>query len=245
MQSVGIAIMGGLLIAAVVSGYKMQPSEMTCTSLKFYIEDKAERLYITEGELTQLLRSSNLYPVGRILSPNTLHRIETTIAHHPMVRTADCYITPRGEMRIRLTQRVPLLRVQTPLDIYFVDTDRRVMEVRTSVRDKVLVVTGMVGVQMASGAIANFAEWLHRNDYWRLRVHHLQVQNPQMVFLYLRNEQGEMRNERVVLGPIKGYESKLNKLRIFLENGEDATRDKHYSELDLRFKGQVIGRSDN
>ena len=119
------------------------------------------------------------------------------------------------------------------------------MEVRTSVRDKVLVVTGMVGVQMASGAIANFAEWLHRNDYWRLRVHHLQVQNPQMVFLYLRNEQGEMRNERVVLGPIKGYESKLNKLRIFLENGEDATRDKHYSELDLRFKGQVIGRSGN
>lgn len=243
LQSVGVAIMAGLLIAAVVMGYTMQPSERTCTSLKYFIEDKSERLYITEGELTQLLRTSGIYPVGRPLTPTTLHRIETTIAHHPMVRKADCYVTPRGEVRIRLTQRVPLLRVQTPLDIYFIDTDRRVMEVRTSVRDKVLVVTGNVGVQMASGVLVDFAEWLRKNEYWRLRVHHMQVQNPQMVFLYLKNEQGEMRNERVVLGPIKGYETKLEKLRTFLENGEEATRDKHYTELDLRFKGQVIGRN--
>jgi len=238
-----VAIMAGLLIAAVVSGYKMQPSEATCTSLRFFIEDKAERLYVTEGELTQLLRKSDLYPVGRTLPPAMLHRIETTIAHHPMVRTADCYMTPRGEMRIRLTQRVPLLRVQAPLDTYFIDTDRRVMEARSTVRDKVLVVTGLVGVQMASNVLADFAEWLSKDKYWRIRIHHLQIQNPQMVYLYLRNEQGEMRPERVVLGSMKDYENKLNKLRVFLENGADATRDKHYMELDLRFKGQVIGRN--
>ena len=52
-----------------------------------------------------------------------------------------------------------------------------------------------------------------------------------------------MRPERVVLGSMKDYENKLNKLRVFLENGADATRDKHYMELDLRFKGQVIGRN--
>ena len=177
--------MAGLLIAAVVSGYKMQPSDVTCTSLKYYIEDQAERLYVTEGELTQLLRINKLYPVGRTLAPTTLHQIETTIAHHPMVRTADCYITPRGEVRIRLTQRVPLLRVQAPLDTYFIDTDRRVMEASTSVRDKVLVVTGMVGVPMASGVLGDFAEWLDENEYWHLRVHHLQVINPRMVHLYL------------------------------------------------------------
>lgn len=238
-----MAIMAGLLIAAVVSGYKMQPSEATCTSLRFFIEDKAERLYVTEGELTQLLRKSDLYPVGRTLPPAMLHRIEITIAHHPMVRTADCYVTPRGEMRIRLTQRVPLLRVQAPLDTYFIDTDRRVMEARPSVRDKVLVVTGLVGVQMSSNVLADFAEWLSEDKYWRIRTHHLQVQNPQLVYLYLRDEQGAMRPERVVLGSMKDYENKLNKLRVFLENGADATRDKHYTELDLRFKGQVIGRN--
>jgi len=29
---------------------------------------------------------------------------------------------------------------------------------------------------------------------------------------------------------------------VFIENGAEATQDKNYTELDLRFKGQVIGR---
>ena len=173
--------MAGLLIAAVVSGYKARPAEQECHSLRYIIEDREERMYLTEIELTQNLRAKGLYPVDRVVAPTTLHHIEKTIAQHPMVRTAQCYITPRGEMRIRITQK---------------------------------------------------------NDYWRARIHHIQVQNPQLVYLHLRGEA----MPRVVLGSMRGYEQKLNKLRVFLENGSEATKDKQYREIDLRFKGQVIGR---
>ena len=231
--------MAGLLIAAVVSGYKARPAEQECRSLRYMIEDREDRLYLTEIELTQLLRAKDLYPVNRVVAPTTLHRIEKTIAQHPMVRTAQCYITPRGEMRIRITQRVPLLRVQTAIELYFIDSDRRVMEYRESVRDKVPVVTGNVGVTMASHALADFALWLQKNEYWRARIHHIQVQNPQLVYLYLRGEA----MPRVVLGPMRGYEQKLNKLRVFMEDGKEALKDKHYRELDLRFRGQIVGRN--
>ena len=133
LQTIGGTIMAGLLIAAVVSGYMMTPKGEACTALSYRIEDKAERSYLTEVELTQLLRANDLYPVGRTLAPAELHRIEKTIAHHPMVRTAECYVTPRNEVRIRLTQRVPLLRVQTAVETYFIDTDRRVMQARPEV----------------------------------------------------------------------------------------------------------------
>lgn len=230
--------MGGLLIAAVVSGYMARPAEKECHSLRYVIEDRDARAYLTEVELTQLLHAKELYPVNRVIAPTTLHRIEKTIAQHPMVRTAQCYITPRGEMRIRITQRVPLLRVQTPIEVYYIDSDRRVMEARESVKDRVPVVTGNVGVTMASHALADFAQWLQADTYWRTRIHHVHVQNPQLVYVYLRGDN----QPRVVLGALRGYESKLNKLRVFLENGLEATKDKQYREIDLRFKGQVIGR---
>lgn len=228
-----------LLIAAVVSGYLMMPSDTPCRSLRFLIEDKAQRAYVTEAELTRILHTEDLWPVGQALSPATLHRIEKTVTHHPMVRTAECYMTPRGEVYVRLTQRVPLLRVMTPIDTYLIDTDRRVMEARAVVRDSVLLVAGNVGAQMASRTLSDFAEWLQDNEYWRLRIHHLHVQNPQLVYIHLR----EAGQPRVVLGPMKGYEKKLQKLRIFLDNGAEATQDKHYTEIDLRFKGQVVGRN--
>lgn len=231
--------MVALLVGAVVSGYRMRPSDRPCPSVKFIIKDRAERLYLTEQELNSLLQSENLYPVGKVLDEGVLYHIEKTVKSHPMVRTAECYVTVRDEVRIRITQRVPLLRVQTAAgETYLIDTDRRVMQARASVKDEVPVVTGTVGVKMAASQMADFAEWLQNNDYWRNAIHHVRVQSPQMIYVYLRGEN----RPRIVLGGMNRYEQKLAKLRIFLEKGGEATQGKQYTELDLRFKGQVIGR---
>ena len=216
----------------------MRPTDSVCGSLTYIIDDRAERLYVTEAELDRVLQAKDIYPVGRQLDLVSLHKIEKTIVAHPMVRTAECYLTPRNEVRIRLTQRVPLLRVQTPTDVYFIDTDRKVLPAREAIQDKVLLATGTLGVQIASGPLADFAQWLQDEPYWRERVHHVYVASPQMVYIYLRGEN----QPRVAMGNMWNYEKKLAKLRVFIEKGAEATKDKNYTELDLRFKGQVIGR---
>ena len=76
--------MAGLLIAAVVSGYKARPAEQECRSLRYMIEDREDRLYLTEIELTQLLRAKDLYPVNRVED----HRAASdgshgAVLHHP------------------------------------------------------------------------------------------------------------------------------------------------------------------
>lgn len=240
-KTIGIVIMGSLLVTAVVWGFRMTPSSVPCTSLHYFIEDQSDRLYLTENELTQLLKAEDIYPVGKTLDKISLSRMERTITNHPMVRTAECYLTPRNEVRIRITQRVPLLRVQTGAETYFIDRDRRVMPVRAAVKDSVLMVRGTVGIHMASGPLADFARWLQNEPYWQSRIRYLQVLSPGMIHIYLRGEN----QPRIVLGSMHGYERKLAKLRTFMENGAEAVKDKHYSELDLRFHGQVIGRNPN
>ena len=235
---VGVSLTVVILLTATVWGYRMRPADEPCRSLTYIIEDIDERQYVTPGDLNAILMANELYPIGRPLDAMTLHRIETTIAHHPMVRTAECYMTPQNDMRVRLTQRVPLLRVNVPGDAYIIDTDRRVMQARAVVRDSVMLVTGAVGVQMASGPLADFAQWLQDEPYWRQRIRYVYVASPQMIYLYIRGEKAT----RVVMGNLRNYESKLAKLRTFLENSEEATRDKEYYEYDVRFRGQVIGR---
>ena len=63
-KSVGIAVVAAILIAATVSGYLMRPSDAPCASLRYIIEDRQERMYLSEEELDQLLRTEHLYPVG-------------------------------------------------------------------------------------------------------------------------------------------------------------------------------------
>lgn len=240
-SSVGIAIMAGLMTAAVVWGYHSRPSDKPCAGIEYIIEDRAERMYLTEKELTGMLDAQDLYPVGKELNKVALQRIENAILHHPMVRTAECYLTPKHIVRVHLTQRVPVVRVQTAVDTYLIDRDRKVMPIRSSVRDHVLVATGNVGVQIAGGQIADFAEWTADEPYWRERIHHLYVQTPKMIYLYLKDEKG-VKEERIVLGSLKEYEKKLKKLKTFYLNSPQEVKDKHYTELDLRYEGQVIGR---
>lgn len=237
-QTVGVTLTAALLLTAAVWGYKMTPVSTPCVSLEYIIEDKAERMYLTEIELNQLLYTEDIYPVGRAHDRVSMHRIEQAISRHPMVRTAECYITPRHEVKVRLTQRVPLLRVQVAEGAYFIDTDRRVMQARASVRDSVLVVTGAVGSQIAASQVADFAEWLQENEYWRAHIHHLHMTSPLMAYIYLGGEN----QPRVAIGVLRGYDRKLRKLRTFLEHSGEATKDKQYKELDVRFFGQVIGR---
>ena len=241
-SGVGIVIALALLVTAVVYGYRSRPTDAPCKAIEYVIEDSEDRMYLTENELSALLRAEDIYPVGRTLNTVSLHRIEHAVARHPMVRTAECYLTPRHVVKVRLTQRVPVLRVKTAVDTYFIDSDRKVMQARPRVRDRVLVATGTVGVQIASGALTDFALWLQEDDYWCNRIHHVQVASPQMMYLYLNDENDGMKEERIVLGPMRDYERKLHKLRVFLQNSAPQIQEKHYTELDLRYKGQVIGR---
>ena len=91
---------------------------------------------------------------------------------------------------------------------------------------------------MASGPLADFAQWLRNDPFWHQRVHHVRVESPQMVYIYQKGN-----NPRVVMGNMHDYGKKLAKLRVFMENGAEAAKDKNYTELDLRFKGQVVGRN--
>ena len=149
-KSIGTGLVACLLIGAVVWGYRMAPTDEPCVSLEINISDQDERMYLSETELTGLLQTADLYPVGRKQDLVSLHRIEQAIRQHPMVRTAECYMTPRREVKIKLAQRVPLLLVSKADELYFIDTDRRVMPFRERVKDKVLKVTGTVSKQAAA-----------------------------------------------------------------------------------------------
>lgn len=240
---IGVVIVLAAMTGAIFWGYTMRPAGQVCRSVQYIIEDRDERLYVTEQELDQVLRAAERYPVDKALDRGVLHGIEQTIVRHPMIRTAECYATPRSDVRIRITQRVPLLRVVNPGDSYLVDTDRKVMPIRAAVKDSVLVVSGAVGVQMATKQMADFACWLQDKPYWKKRISHVVIQSPRMVYLYLRKDAAEEAHAiRIALGPIANYEKKLKKMQAFIANSADPIQDKQYIEYDLRFHGQVIGR---
>lgn len=230
-----------LIMAGIITGLsvtKQLDNERICTQLQIIVTDSAERQFVDKAELIRLLRTGGQYPVGKRLNSLSMDSIENIITAHPMVRKAECYPTAQNHIHVVLHQRVPLLKVVTESGNYFIDTDRLPMPVRESVRTNVLIVSGHVGERMAREEIADFAEWLRRNKYWREHIRTMRIVDNKHI--YLSQQQGE---PVILLGELSGYERKLRKLRTFMEKGINALPDKPtYKELDIRFKDQVIGR---
>jgi cell division protein FtsQ len=236
--SLGVTFTAIILIAAVVCGYVMKPMAQPCQSIEFIIEDADERMYVTDEELTQLLIKQGIHPTTLHIDSIGLYLIERAIKNHPMVQTAECYLTSQNEVKVSLRQRVPILRVQTPKETYFIDSKYRKMPMREAIKDEVLVASGNVEELFAASELADFALWLQDSKYWRERIKYVHIETPQMVFIYLCGDS----HPRIMMGTLRDYERKLAKLRTFLERGQDAIGNKIYHELDVRFNGQVIGR---
>ena len=209
LKSLVVVGLFALLVVAVGMS-RSKEREERCKELVCKIADEDERSYVSEQELFTLLKQHNAYPVGEYLHRINLQHMENIIRQHPMVRTAECYTAEDGTARIRITQRVPLLKVVTADEAYYVDTDRRKMPIRASVHDTVPVATGRVGFETASTVLADFAEWVQEEDYWRQRVRAIDVRSPKQVSIKQKGK-----HEDLVIGDLAGYEEKMEKAEVF------------------------------
>ena len=213
------------------------PDDTVCQQVEIVLCDSAEYQFVSENELLRVLKSQGLLPVGRKMDEVSCHEIETAISQHDMVRTAECYELSDGTLRVRATQRVPLLCVQTAEGKYFVDMDRRVMPARPSIQMSVPIIKGVVGQRAATQEYYDFVQWLNSDRYWRDRITHIHVRNPKYVVLAQREVQGN-----IVLGELTDYQNKMDRLRKLYVKGFDEIGYQPYKEYDVRFEGQVVGR---
>lgn len=210
----------------------------TCSELKIIIRDIDRREYVSAQELVSLIQKADCYPVGKKPSEWSAGAVENVVLSHPMVRTAECYLTPAGMACVSLTQREPVMRVITASDSYFIDTDRRRMPIRESVRTDVLTAEGNIGERMAREELSSFVLWIADHSYWAERITRIRVRNPHYIELVQAGSE-----PIIILGDLSSYRDPLRRVRKFNEEAMNKMNEPaHYRELDARFEGQIVAR---
>ena len=214
-----------------------QPTDAVCQRLEILLCDSAQHQFVSVDELQRALQRRALLPVGKRWDEVSCQEIEQCLLQHDMIRTAECYKTSTGDVCVRLTQRVPMLYVTTAEGSYYVDTDRRVMPVRSSIEVSVPIFKGNVSQRAATEEYFDFVCWLQDDSYWSQRITQVHVRNPKQHVLKQRHVEGD-----ILLGDLQGYEQKMERLRKLYVKGFDKIGYKSYKEYDLRYQGQVVGR---
>lgn len=208
-----------------------------CTEVCIMVNDSLQRHFVDAMEIEGYLKSNGYYPLGDSMRVLDCHSIEQCLLKHDMVRKAECYKSPFGKVNITVQQRIPVMGVVSNNGCYYVDSERRVMPIKGQLDNTLPILRGAVSERAAREEYYDFVQWLRADDYWSNRIKDIHVHNPK----YLVLSQTDL-TAKIILGALDGYEGKLEKLRVLYTKGLDEMGYPDYSEYDLRFDKQVIGR---
>lgn len=236
--SVCAAIIITYVVAAVV-WVSIQPNEQPCQHVYLQITDSTERQFVSSAELRNNINTAGLSPIGQPMEHISCQSIEQRLMTHTMVRTAQCYKSPYNDIYIRITQRVPVLYVASNDGSYYVDSDRKVMPISSTIHVSVPTFEGAISQRAATHEYYDFAQWLTDNRYWETRIARVQVKTPKDIVLIQQNPYA-----RIVLGTLDSYPEKMDKLRKLYTDGFERMNQplRQYTEYDLRYNGQVVAR---
>ena len=234
-----ITILIGLLlllyIAFAIYFFKDVRRSDTCKAIEIVVKDSLDKHFVTEADLTSILKREKMYPVNKSMSEINTEKIEETLLTNEMIARIEAYKTPSGIIKLEVEQKMPILRVISTKGNFYVDNKGTLMPVSNRYVAHVPIASGYVEKELAITELYNFALFLQQDKFWNAQVEQIYIHPDGDVELIPR-----VGNFRIVLGMFDGYKEKLDNLKLFYDKVVPKMGWEKYSIINLKYKNQIV-----
>lgn len=217
------------------------------TSVEVVPLESGEKLLSDRDVRQNLLRAFGNTLEGTELASLEVERMERVLEEDPFVLDAETYVGQSNTLHVRIRQREPVLRI---LDNrggnYYLDKDAAKMPVSRNYTARVIVATGNIAPYTADFQkkkrnslkdVFHLTNYLMADPVWSTFIQQIHVNNAgEYILVPLVGDQ------KIMLGSIRNLEDKLNRLKIFYQEGMPYSGWRAYKSLNLKFNGQVVAK---
>ena len=240
-----------LLVAVVVISavtYKSSSKVMQIHISIDPLDEGMDHAMITEKDVRKALADGFYQSIeGSSVAGIDAERVELVIEREPFIRNAEVFIDARNEMRIRVSQRIPIVHVIDANDLhYYLDVEGKKMPRSKHFTPRVMV---------ASGHIPPFVPDFQEREKHQLHgvfALAMDIQKDPFLLALVEqiyvNEKGDMilapkvGDQTIVFGSYKNTAKKIKRLKTFYQSAMPYVGWQKHKQLDLRFKNQVVAR---
>lgn len=223
-------------LVAAVTVFNRKPAGQTCVGIELAISDSASAGFITPEEVRGILARSGLNPAGKPLDEIDLAAIEKALSGHVLIDRAECYKTPSGNIRVEVSQRIPILHVMSNNgDDYYVDDKGTTLPANGKCVACVPIATGSIEKSFATRNLYKFAVFLQHNPFWSAQVEQLNVLANRNVEIVPR-----VGNYIIFLGKLENYESKLERVNEFCRKALNQVGWNKYKRISVEMDNQIV-----
>ena len=222
-----------VLITMIIIAF-LQRRELVCEHIIVQVENRENYSFIKAENIASFLNNNGIKCVGLKTSEINLLEVENTVKKIKVVRDAVCYFNMKGDLYVKVWQRIPQYRVKSLSGDYFVDDNREIFPANSSTVAYVPLITGKLSTDFATNQLFDLISFIENDRFLATAFTQITV-NDERVSLIPR-----VGNFVVVLGDIDNFESKLTKYKTFIKKVYKYKEWNKYSVISLEYKNQVV-----
>ena len=229
-----VALLIGYIVFAIIS-YSGISSNVRCKGLEIVIKDSIENRSVNTTEIQNIIQQKHIKIVGKKLKDIDYRKIETAVSSHKLIKRAECYSSPSGIVFINVWQHVPIIRIMSESENYYLDQDGKKTGLSLNSAADVVVASGAIRDSLTLNQLYQMALLLRKDSFWNSQIEQINVDPDGQWVLIPR-----VGDHEVILGYPENLEEKLQHLRLFYQQILPKVGWERYSSIDLEFKDQIV-----
>ena len=194
----------------------------------------SENDFIDSKTVEEFLKNKNLHPSGKFRTEIAIDEMEKNIANHPSVQNVNAFSDIRGNIKVEIKQRNPIVRVQTVNKSFYIDESGKKMPLSEVYTSRVLVITGNVSYYKIDELFL-MSKFITDSPFWKAQIMQMHLEENEEITLIPR-----VGYQQIVFGKPINIEEKFMKLKLFYEKGISDKGWNNYSHINLKFKNQIV-----
>lgn len=249
--SLWVLVIAGIIVS--LSFVNKAREQQTFQKPHVIIDYETENRFVDEQDiLNQILTAEDTADL--LLKNYNVLELEEKLSTNSSIKDVQVYKTIDGQLNIEVKQRKPIVRVFSKNDSYYIDENGKLMLWTNKYTSRLLVVSGEINEPFNKRYQFNYgnlqdtlqaktllddvykiAKYIDESDFWKAQIEQIHVNK-----VYDMELIPKVGNHKIVFGGVENLESKFEKLMIFYQKGLSKTGWNEYSEINLKFKNQVV-----
>ncbi len=245
--SVWLIIIAGL--AVLVGFIESEHKKITCKGLSVEIDYGRAEILISEADISKRIHQKFDTLVGKKITEINSVKIENDINEIDYIENADVYTTLTGLMKIKVSQRNPIVRVMNKYgQSYYIGEKGNLIPVKTGYSSRVPVASGNIPdrfsdtlnlrLSTTNSELKNLyvlSTYIYNNVFLKAQIEQIYVNQDKEFELVPK-----VGRHLVIFGDVSEMETKFDKLKIFYDKGIRKAGWDAYKTINLKFEDQVI-----
>ncbi|MBC7744823.1 MAG: cell division protein FtsQ [Flavobacterium sp.] len=238
-----VVCLSGLVVF--MSFIESEKTSLVCKDVKVIIPGNQN--FIERSEVDQILLSNGGKLVGRKLKNINIQKLEASLKANPFIRFAKVYADMDGIIKVKISQRVPILRIINTANLdFYVDREGNKIPMSDNFTANVLIANGLIyedytgKVDTLKSRVAKdlfkTAAFISEDTLWNNQIEQLYVNQKSDIEMVPR-----VGNQNIILGDADSLEVKFNNLYTFYKKALPQVGWKTYKTIIIKYSNQVIG----